>query len=162
MKKVIVLVILLVMIVVARTASASEMANEFKQIKILDSIMVFVDADDMISPDEVKASATAAFDKYMRGMKINDEAYVDNYPAEGYTLENVGFILMKIMSIRTGGGVNAYHVDFEFAIPPRQVYWDTAMMGIAPTTFDFKAELLADVDEIMQEFAKTFYEKRSE
>ena len=162
MRKVFVLVVMLVMFIAAQSAFASEKTEKFKKIRILDNIMVFVDADDMIDAKDVQASAIAAFEKYMRGMKVNDNAYVDNYPAEGYEIENVGYIIMKVMSIRTEGGVNAYHLGFEFAIPPRQVYWDTAMMGIAPTRFDFKKELLEDVDEIMQEFAKAFYEIRGE
>jgi len=162
MKKVFVLAIMLAMFMVAGSALASEQTDKFKKIKILDNIMVFTDVEDMIDAREVKANAIKAFDKYMRGMKVNDDAYVDNYPAEGYDLENVGYIIIKLMSIRTEGGVNAYHLDFEFGIPPRLVYWDTAMMGIAPTTFDFKKEVLEDVDEVMQEFAKAFYEIRGE
>lgn len=162
MKKVFVLVLVLTIFTAVGIASASDRSDNFREIRILDDIMVYVDADGMIKDSEVKAYALAAFEKYMRGMKTNDDAYVDNYPAKGYKHENVGYIIIKIMSIRTEGGVNAYHLDFEFGIPPRRVYWDTAMMGIAPTTFDFKKELLEDVDEVMQMFAKAFYEIRGQ
>jgi hypothetical protein len=162
MKKVFVMAIMLVMFMVVGSAFASEQTDKFRKIEILDNIMVFTDVDGMMDADEVKASAVKAFDTYMRGMKVNDDAYVNNYPAEGYELENVGYIIIKLMSIRTEAGVNAYHLDFEFGIPPRLVYWDTAMMGIAPTSFDFKKEVLEDVDEVMQEFAKAFYDIRGE
>lgn len=160
MKKVLVAILLVMLMAV--TASASELGDRFKKIQIVDDIIIFTDVDDMIQAPEVKAHALKAFNNHMRGMIVNDNAYVDNYPAEGYTLENVGYIIMKVMSIRTKGGVNAYHVGFEFGIPPRQVYWDTATMGIAPTTFDFKKELFEDIDEIMESFATAFYKERGE
>lgn len=161
MKKIVLLACALVL-VLAVSGFAEDRSTQFKEIRIVDDIMVFTDIDDMMSSQDIRAYAHKAFDKYMRGMKVNDDAYVNNYPAEGYRLENVGYIIMKVMSIRTEGGVNAYHLGFEFGIPPRSVYWDTAVMGIAPTTFAFKKELKEDVDEVMQEFAKAFYELRGE
>jgi len=161
MKKTLLLALMLV-VFMAVGAAASDQADKFNKIKIVDDILVFTDVDDMIDAREVKALAIKSFEEHMRGMKVNDNAYVDNYPSEGYELDNVGYIIMKIMSIRTKGGVNAYHIGFEFGIPPRSVYWDTAMMGIAPTEFDFKKEVSEDVDEVMQDFAKAFYKIRGE
>ena len=87
---------------------------------------------------------------------------MDNYPAEGYTVENVGYIMIKVMSIRTEGGLNAYHLNFEMGIPPRQVYWDTATMGVAPTTLDLKKEVHEDIGEVMQAFTKAFQKARAQ
>ena len=141
----------------------ADKAEEFKKIKILDDVMVFVDVDgDGLKVAEVRDYAIESFVKNMRGMLVNNDAVVDNYPAEGYELENVGYIIMKIMSMRTKSGVNVYHLGFEFGIPPREVYWDTAIMGVAPTTFDLKKEVLEDVDEVMKEFSAAFYKIRGE
>lgn len=161
MKKIVLFACALVLMT-AVAGFADDRAKQFKDIKIVDDILVFTDVDGMVSSREVREWALASFAKHMRGMKLNDDAYVNNYPAEGYTHANVGYIIIKMMSIRTEGGVNAYHVGFEFGIPPRSVYWDTAMMGIAPTTFDFKKEMKEDVDEIMVEFANDFYKIRGE
>jgi len=152
---------MLLVLLLTGSAFASD-SGDFKKIKIFDDIIVFTDVDDMLPQGVVREEAIRLFGKYMGDMVLNDNAYVDNYPAEGYTIENVGYIMIKVMSIRTKGGVNAYHVDFEFGVPPRQVYWDTAVMGVAPTTFDFKKELFEDLDEVMQKFATAFNEKRSQ
>ncbi len=138
-------------------------AEEFKKIKILDDILVFVDVDDdALKADQLKGYAIDSFVRHMRGMLVNNDAVVDNYPAQGYELENVGYIIMKVMSIRTEAGLNVYHLGFEFGIPPREVYWDTATMGVAPTSLKLKKEVYEDVDEVMKEFADAFYGIRGE
>jgi len=163
MKKVLVLILFVAVFVAAYSPAQAGKADEFKQIKILDDIMVFVDVeDDALDAVELKAHAIKAFKSNMRGMEVNNDAVVDNYPAEGYTLEDVGYILLKVMSIRSSGGVNIYHLNFEFGIPPRQVYWDTAMMGVAPTSLDMKKEVSEDIDEVMKEFADAFFMIRGE
>jgi len=160
MKRFLVVVFVLAMVLGATVAQASDDVEKYRKIKIVDSIQVFVDANDMVKADDVKVYATEFFQKYMGDMRLNDDAWVDNYPAAGYEIENVGYIIIKVMNIRTVGGVNAYHLNFEFGVPPRQVYWDTAMMGIAPNTFDFKKELKEDVEAIIKKFADAFREKR--
>ncbi|MDD3311479.1 hypothetical protein [Pseudodesulfovibrio sp.] len=144
-------------------AAAAEDADKFRQIKILDDVMVFVDLDGGgLKAEEVRGYAIDSFVKHMRGMLVNNDAVVDNYPAEGLKLENVGYIIMKVMDIRTKAGLNVYHLNFEFGIPPRSVYWDTATMGVAPTTHDLKKEVLEDVDEVMRKFSDDFYRIRGE
>jgi len=160
MKRFLVVVFVLAMVLGATVAQASDDVEKYRKIKIVDSIQVFVDANDMVKADDVKVYATEFFQKYMGDMRLNDDAWVDNYPAAGYEIENVGYIIIKVMNIRTVGGLNAYHLNFEFGVPPRQVYWDTAMMGIAPNTFDFKKELKEDVEAIIKKFADAFREKR--
>nr|WP_321257786.1 hypothetical protein [uncultured Pseudodesulfovibrio sp.] len=160
MKRFLSMVIVLAMVLGATVAQASDDVDKYKKIKIVDSIRVYVDADDMVKADEVQAYARKYFQAFMGDMRLNDEAWVDNYPAAGYEIENVGYIILKVMNIRTVGGVNAYHLNFEFGVPPRQVYWETAMMGIAPNTFDFKKELQEDVEAIIKKFADAFREKR--
>jgi len=147
----------------ALPAVAGEDAEKFREVKILDDVMVFVDLDGGgLKVDEVRDYAIDSFVKHMRGMLVNNDAVVDNYPAEGLKLENVGYIILKVMDIRTKSGLNVYHLNFEFGIPPRSVYWDTATMGVAPTTHDLKKEVLEDVDEVMQKFSDDFYRIRGE
>ncbi|WP_419784808.1 hypothetical protein [Pseudodesulfovibrio sp.] len=161
--KVILLCMLAVFVLFTSPAAADDNAEKFRKVSILDDIMVFVDVDGGgLSVDEVRNYAIDSFTKRMRGMLVNNDAVVDNYPAEGLKLENVGYIIMKVMSLRTRSGVNAYHLNFEFGIPPRTVYWDTATMGVAPTSHDLKKEVLDDVDEVMQKFADDFYRIRGE
>jgi len=137
--------------------------EDFKKIKILDDVMVFVDVEgDALDAVDVQKYAIEAFKKNMRGMEVNNDAVVNNYPAAGYELENVGYIIIKIMDIRTKSGMNVYHLNFEFGIPPREVYWDTATMGIAPTSLQLKKEAYEDVDEVMKEFADAFFKIRGE
>ena len=163
MRKVSVVLLALALFILSALPAQADRAEEFKKIKILDDVMVFVDVDgDGLKVAEVRDYAIESFVKNMRGMLVNNDAVVDNYPAEGYELENVGYIIMKIMSMRTKSGVNIYHLGFEFGIPPREVYWDTAIMGVAPTTFDLKKEVLEDVDEVMKEFSTAFYKIRGE
>nr|WP_321514031.1 hypothetical protein [uncultured Pseudodesulfovibrio sp.] len=160
MKRFLVVIFVLAMVLGTTVAQASDDTEKYKKIKIFDSIQVFVDANDMVKADEVKAYAQEYFQAFMGDMRLNDGAWVDNYPAAGYEIENVGYIIIKVMNIRTVGGVNAYHLNFEFGVPPRQLYWETAMMGIAPNTFDFKKELKEDVEAIIEKFADAFREKR--
>lgn len=137
--------------------------EQYKDIRIVDNILVYVDIDgDSFDAAAVKDKAMAAFAENMRGMEVNDHAYVDNYPAAGYNLENVGYIIIKVMSMRTESGVNVYHYNFEFGIPPRSVYWDTATMGVAPTSRALKKEVFEDIDEVMKTFAADFYKQRGE
>ena len=163
MRKVSVVLLALALFLLSALPAMAGMAEEFKKIKILDDVMVFVDVDgDGLKDQEVRDYAIDSFVRHMRGMLVNNDAVVDNYPAEGYELDNVGYIIMKIMSIRTKSGVNVYHLGFEFGIPPREVYWDTATMGVAPTSLSLKKEVLEDVDEVMQEFSDAFYKVRGE
>lgn len=135
----------------------------FKDIKIFDNILVFVDVDgEGLTPAELKVEAVQAFKKFVPEMELNDDAWVENYPAEGYTVENVGYIIIKVMSIRTESGMNVYHLNFETGIPPRLVYWDTATMGVAPTTFQLKKEISQDINEVMELFAKAFHKARGQ
>ncbi|MEF2230846.1 MAG: hypothetical protein V3571_07950 [Pseudodesulfovibrio sp.] len=144
-------------------ALAADGPQKFKDIKMLDDVMVYVDVDGGgLKADEVRDYAIDSFVRHMRGMLVNNDAVVDNYPAEGYELKNVGYIIIKIMDIRTKSGVNVYHLGFEFGIPPREVYWDTATMGVAPTTRDLRKEVFEDVDEVMDKFAGDFYRIRGE
>ena len=144
-------------------ALADDEAGKFKDIRILDDVMVFVDVEGGgLTAEDVRQYAIKSFVRHMRGMVVNNDAVVDNYPAEGYELRNVGYIIMKIMDIRTKAGLNVYHLGFEFGIPPREVYWDTATMGVAPTTRELKKEVLEDVDEVMEKFATDFYRIRGE
>jgi hypothetical protein len=163
MRKFFVSLMLAAVLALAWSPARAGKAEEFADIKILDDVMVFVDVDgDGLSAEALRAYAIEAFKKDMRGMEVNNDAVVDNYPAEGYELANVGYIIMKIMSMRTEGGTNVYHLGFEFGIPPRQVYWDTATMGLAATTLDLKKEVLEDIDEVMAMFAKDFYAIRGQ
>jgi len=163
MRKVSIVLLALALFLLSALPAMADKADEFKKIKILDDVMVFVDVDgDGLKVDEVRDYAIDSFVKHMRGMLVNNDAVVDNYPAEGYELENVGYVIMKIMGMRTKAGINVYHLGFEFGIPPREVYWDTATMGVAPTTFDLKKEVLEDVDEVMKEFSDAFYKIRGE
>lgn len=163
MRKVSIVSVTLALLLLSSLPALAGKAEEFKKIKILDDIMVFVDVDgDALKVDEVRDYAIDSFVRHMRGMLVNNDAVVDNYPAEGLELENVGYIIMKVMGMRTQSGVNVYHLGFEFGIPPREVYWDTATMGVAPTSMDLKKEILEDVDEVMKEFADAFYKTRGE
>ncbi|QJB54948.1 hypothetical protein [Pseudodesulfovibrio sp. zrk46] len=156
------LIATVLMLAVVSQASAAT-PEQFKPIRIVDNILAFVDIEgDAFTAEEVREKALEAFAKNMRGMEVNDGAYVNNYPAAGYKLENVGYIIIKVMSMRTEAGLNVYHYHFEFGIPPRQVYWDTATMGVAPTSRALKKEVFEDVDEVMQAFAKEFFKLRGE
>jgi hypothetical protein len=138
-------------------------AEEFAKIKILDDIMVFVDVDGAgLDSETLRTFAIDAFKKSMRGMEVNNDAVVDNYPAEGYELTDVGYIIIKIMSMHTESGVNVYHLGFEFGVPPRQVYWDTAMMGVARNNLKLGKEVREDIEEVMNAFAKDFYSIREQ
>ncbi len=163
MKRIVLFIVLLIGVILIHSPVMAGKTEEFRKIKILDDVMVFVDVEGKaLDAVDIQQYAIAAFKKNMRGMEVNNDAVVDNYPAEGYELANVGYIIIKIMDIRTQGGVNAYHVGFEFGIPPREVYWDTATMGIAPTSHDLKKEVYEDVDEVMKEFADAFFKIRGE
>lgn len=163
MRKIFIVLLTLALFLLSALPALADRAEEFRKIKILDDVMVFVDVDgDGLKVDEVRDYAIDSFVRHMRGMLVNNDAVVDNYPAEGYELENVGYIIMKIMGMRTRSGVNVYHLGFEFGIPPREVYWDTATMGVAPTSLKLKKEVLEDVDEVMQEFSNDFYKIRGE
>lgn len=162
MRKTLVLVLFTAILLVGSPALADK-GDLFRQIRILDDIMVFVDIEgDAFDVATIKAHALSAFKENMRGMEVNNDAYVGNYPAQGYELENVGYIIIKIMSIRTEAGLNVYHYNFEFGIPPRQVYWDTATMGVAPTSLELKKEVSEDIDDVMKVFAAEFYAIRGE
>ncbi|WP_285905494.1 hypothetical protein [Pseudodesulfovibrio pelocollis] len=163
MRRILVLLILAAVLVATTVPARADMGKKFAAIRILDNITVLVDVEGGdIDPAELRAHAIDAFTRNMRGMEINDDAVVDNYPAAGFELVNVGYIIMKIMSIRSESGLNIYHLDFEFGIPPRQVYWDTATMGIGPTHLDLRKEVLEDIDEVMQTFAAAFFAARGE
>jgi len=154
---------LLLALSLAFPALAADGPRKFKDIKILDDVLVYVDVDGGgLKADEIRQYAIDSFVRHMRGMLVNNDAVVDNYPAEGYELKNVGYIIMKIMDIKTKSGMNVYHLGFEFGVPPRQVYWDTATMGVAPTTRELQKEVLDDVDEVMEKFAADFYRIRGE
>ena len=163
MRKVSIVLLALALFLLSALPAMADKAEEFKKIKILDDILVFVDVDgDGLKAAEVRDYAIDSFVRHMRGMLVNNDAVVDNYPAEGLALENVGYVIMKVMGMRTQSGVNVYHLGFEFGIPPREVYWDTATMGVAPTSLKLKKEVLEDVDEVMQEFSDAFYKIRGE
>lgn len=162
MKKALCPILFIALILVAAPAMA-DMAEEFKPIKIVDSIQFYEDIDgDVLNPTDLKAEGTKAFIANMRNMELNDDAWVNNYPAAGYKIENVGYMLFKLMDIKTASGMNVYHLHFEFGVPPRQVYWDTATMGIAPTTAEMKKEVNEDINEIMKSFADAFYKARGQ
>ncbi len=163
MKKTLGLLLFAAILLMATTPAQANKFEAFKDIKIFDNILVYVDVDgDGLDPFNLREQAVAAFKKDLPSMVLNDDAWVNNYPAEGYTVENVGYIMIKVMSIRTEGGLNAYHLNFEMGIPPRQVYWDTATMGVAPTTLDLKKEVHEDIGEVMQAFTKAFQKARAQ
>lgn len=160
MKKTLALLLLATIVCIAVPAQANQFAK-FKDIKIFDDILVFVDVDgEGIDKATIRDYAIEAFKKDIPEMELNDDAWVENYPAEGYTIENVGYIMIKLMSIRTKSGMNVYHLNFDTGIPPREVYWDTATMGVAPTTFDLNKEVKEDIGEVMKAFADTFHQAR--
>lgn len=162
MKKILSFFLVLAIMLLSSLPALAGKAEEFRKIKVLDDIMVFMDVDGgTLKADEVKAYAAESFARYMRGMQVK-KGVGENYRAEGYTLDNLGYIIMKVMSIHTRSGVNVYHLGFEFGVPPRDVYWDTATMGIAPTRMSLKKEVLEDVDEVMKNFADAFYGIRGE
>ncbi|MFH1915321.1 MAG: hypothetical protein ABIK45_13730 [Pseudomonadota bacterium] len=163
MRRILVLLTLAALLAATAVPARADMGEKFAAIRILDDITVLVDVEGGgLEPADLRAHAIDAFLKNMRGMKVNDDAVVNNYPAAGFELTNVGYIIMKIMSIRSESGLNIYHLDFEFGIPPRQVYWDTATMGIGPTHLDMRKEVLEDIDEVMQTFATAFFAARGE
>ncbi len=163
MKKALGLLLISAVMLLATSPAQARSFDAFKDIKIFDNILVYVDVDgDGLDPFELREQAVEAFKEDITGMILNDDAWVDNYPAEGYTVENVGYIMIKVMSIRTEGGLNVYHLNFEFGIPPRQVYWDTATMGVAPTGLDFKKEVKEDIDEVMKTFSEAFFKARGQ
>jgi hypothetical protein len=163
MRNILVSLMIAAVLLAAWTPASAGRAEDFAAIKILDDVMVLVDVDgDLLDAGELRTHAIDAFTSAMGGMEVNNDAVVDNYPAAGYELANVGYIIIKIMSIRTEGGLNVYHLGFEFGIPPRLVYWDTATMGVGPTRVDLRKEVLEDIDEVMQAFAADFRSIRGE
>ncbi|MGL1863929.1 MAG: hypothetical protein OCC46_15505 [Pseudodesulfovibrio sp.] len=163
MRKLIVSSLFLAVLLVATSPAMADQAEKFKRVKIFDDIIVFVDVDDdTIDALEIKGRAISAFKANMGSMAINNDAYIENYPTQGYEIDNVGYLMIKVMSIRTQGGVNVYHLDFEFGVPPRQVYWDTAMMGVAATGLDLRKEVYEDVDTAMATFATAFKKIRGQ
>lgn len=146
----------------AQAAMASE-PDDFRQIKIFDSVRVFVDADGgTLDVVKLQEEAEKSFKEFMRGMPLNDDAFVNNYPKLGMNVKDVGIINIKVMTIKTKSGMNVYHLDFEFGVPPRQIYWDTAEMGIAPTAFDLDKAIRSDIGECMERFASDFHSIRGE
>jgi len=163
MQKLLGLILTLIFVLAVGLPAQAATPEQFKPIQIVDNILAYVDIEgDAFDATDVKNKALAAFAENMRGIKVNDSAYVDNYPSAGYELENVGYIIIKVMSIRTEAGLNVYHYHFEFGIPPRSVYWDTATMGVAPTSRALKKEVFEDIDEVMKKFATDFYKIRGE
>ncbi|MUM76844.1 hypothetical protein GKC30_04265 [Pseudodesulfovibrio sp. F-1] len=163
MRRTLTVTILAILLAATAVPARADMGAKFAAIRILDDITVLVDvAGGGLEPAELRSYAVNAFVRNMRGMVVNDGAVVENYPAAGYEPANVGYIIMKIMSMHTESGLNVYHLDFEFGIPPRQVYWDTATMGVAPTHLDLRKEVLEDIDEVMETFAAAFYTARGE
>lgn len=163
MKKALGLILFTALLLAGTSPAQANQFEAFKDIKLFDNILVYVDVDGKgLDPFELREEAVEAFKKDLPGMELNDDAWVENYPAEGYTVENVGYIIIKVMSIRTEGGLNVYHLNFECGIPPRLVYWDTATMGVAPTTFDLKKEVKEDIYEVMKAFSEAFFKARAQ